>query len=113
MFIFGVTVVLYFVKILSGSRNFWQKDLFREILVDERTKLRKLLDKYDMLVQDEREHQDRFKFVLETFAILKDDDEIESFVDEKIMDLTDEIRYAQMDQRDVVEEIIQCVRQHY
>jgi hypothetical protein len=23
MFIFGVTVVLYFIKILSGSRNFW------------------------------------------------------------------------------------------
>ena len=25
MFIFGVTVVLYFVKILSGSRNFYTK----------------------------------------------------------------------------------------
>ena len=27
MFIFGVTVVLYFVKILSGSRNFWNRGL--------------------------------------------------------------------------------------
>ena len=94
----------------SLSQN--EKNLLREILIkkDERTELRKLLDKYDMPVQDEREYQDKLKVVLETFAILKDDDEIESFVDEKIMDLTDEIRYAQMDQRYVVEEIINHVR---
>jgi cell division protein FtsB len=36
MFIFGVTVVLYFIKILSGSRNFYDSIYTHELVVTAR-----------------------------------------------------------------------------
>ena len=87
---------------------------FEEILMDtkkdERTQLLKLLDKYDMYVQHEREHQEKLRAVLKELTTLKDEDKIELLVDERIMDLTDEVGYAQKDQGYVVEDIINYVR---
>ncbi len=34
--VFGVTIVLYFIKILSGSRNFYSKELEEHVRYDER-----------------------------------------------------------------------------
>ena len=70
------------------------------------------MDKYDTYVQDERKHQDKLKTALETFALLKkddDDDEIE-LINEEFRNLFDEIRCDYMDQGYVVDEIINHVR---
>ena len=103
-----------FEEILDKSFTQEERDLFQEILTDtkknERTNLQKLLDKYDIYVQDEREHQEKLRAVLKELTTLKDEDEIELLVDERIMDLTGEIGYAQKDQGYVVKDIINHVR---
>ena len=101
-----------FKEMLDKNLTQKERDLFQEILTkkDERTILQKLLDKYDIRVQEERKHQDKLRAVLKELTTLKDEGEIELLIDERITDLGDEIGYAQKDQGYIVEDIINHVR---
>ena len=111
------TKTVNFEEMLDKSLTQVERDLFQEILMDikkdERTHLRRLLHKYDMYVQCERKHQEKLRDVLKGLATCKDEEEIELLIDERIMDLGDEIGYAQKDQKYIVEDIISHVRSRW
>ena len=104
------TETVNFEEVLNKSLTQGERDLFQEILADvkrdERTHLQKLIDKYNLYVYEERKLQEKLGAVLKELATLKDEDEIELLVNERIIDLNDEINYAHEKQEDVVEDII-------